>query len=105
MPEAIAERRGATRELYSLDVTLTLVESDDSQIKSSGSVSGRTINLSDSGICILADGFLNCSALALCKISLPFCDIKVPTLMKIRWSRKAGTEHRQQYVAGLQFLL
>jgi hypothetical protein len=105
MKRATVERRKQTRDLYTLDVLITVVPALGSVEPYAHSVSGRTINLSETGICVATDEPLDSAAFALCKISLPFSGTNVPTLMEVRWTQKGVREKSGYYFAGLQFLL
>lgn len=105
MGRALAERRLGIRDPYTLDVTVTIVPALEDGESCQHSVSGRTVNLSDNGICIITHEPLNLAALALCKIAFPFSTANVPTLAQVRWTRDTRREHVGEFIAGLQFLL
>jgi PilZ domain-containing protein len=104
MKRAIAERREASRDPYTVDVTVTVISALGDEMPFPRCVLGRTVNLSKTGICVITEEPLDRAGLALCKIALPFTQASVPTLMQVRWIRKRASE-LNEYLVGLQFLL
>ena len=64
-------------------------------------VLGQVQDISEGGVGIRSDSGIKEDQVVRCNLSLPGVPVRVPTLMRARWSRKAG----KGYVIGLQFLI
>ena len=68
-----------------------------------GIVRGKVQNIGAGGLCLLASHGLAESQLVRGELILPDIPVGIPTLMQVRWIRRATEGPR--YITGLQFLI
>lgn len=100
-----ADRRREKR--YPQDIEVLVRElpgCDDAGSAVSPSIPGRIQNISGNGLCLVT--FQPIRPLAIIRCELPVCnsEIRVPTLMQVRWTRKQ-TRSGDAYISGLEALL
>src|SRR5215813_14256421 len=64
-------------------------------------VRARLQNLSQGGVCLRADHSVKKEQVVRCDLSLPGIPVPIPTLMRVRWTRRV----QQGYMTGMQFLV
>lgn len=105
MRSRITERRRDSRYQESSDILieqLPEVEGDESvrHVR----IPGRIQNIGQGGMCVTTSERLKVSALVRCEIRMYETEIRVPTLMQVRWT-KERSEGQTAFVAGLATLL
>lgn len=68
------------------------------------SISGRSQNISHKGLCIITSGPIRSSSLIRCEIRVCDPDIRIATLMQVRWTRKRNQE-TDGFICGLEAIL
>ena len=63
----------------------------------------RTENISEGGLCLVADQRVRQSSLLCCQFTLSEVPIPIPVLMKVQWVRK--TEGEKTFRIGLKYLI
>ena len=86
---------------FSCKDTDTLPFSTLTVANSNITVLGQVQDISEGGVGIRSDSGIREDQVVRCNLSLSGVPVRVPTLMRARWSRKVG----KGYVIGLQFLL
>src|SRR5262249_40497722 len=64
-------------------------------------VHARLQDLSQGGVCLRADHSVKREQVVRCELSLPGIPVPIPTLMRVRWTRKV----KQGYMIGMQFVV
>ena len=65
---------------------------------------GRSQNISRKGLCIITSEPIRCSSLIRCEIRVCDPDVRIATLMEVRWTRKRNQE-TDVFVSGLEAIL
>src|SRR5262245_53574542 len=58
-------------------------------------------DLSRGGVCLRADHSVKREQIVRCELSLPGIPVAIPTLMRVRWTRRV----KQGYMIGMQFVV
>jgi|ERR1035437_7540841 hypothetical protein len=99
------ERRHDERFPQSLEVTLReLPDADSTEDFESATVSGRILNISQKGVCLITSTPVKRSAILRCEIPICGSQPTVATLMRVRWTRKQDFSP-DSFVSGLEALL
>jgi hypothetical protein len=67
-------------------------------------ISGRTQNISHKGLCIITSEPVRSNALIRCEVRVCNSDIRIPTLMQVRWTRRRAQDSND-FISGLESLL
>jgi hypothetical protein len=67
-------------------------------------IPARVQNVSKGGVCLLSRTKIPRSSLLRCEITIAEVPVAVPTLVRVRWTRKQDMEV-ESYLCGLQFFL
>ena len=67
-------------------------------------ISGRALNLSDTGICLVTSAPISRFSLVRCEIEIGTPQQKIATLMQVRWVH-AHTSSDDSFMSGLQAIL
>jgi hypothetical protein len=64
---------------------------------------GRVQNVSKGGLCLLSQRMIPLSSLLRCEIAIAEVPVAIPTLFRVRWTKKQKVEV-DSYLSGVQFL-
>jgi len=67
-------------------------------------ISGRSQNISHKGLCIITSEPIRSSSLIRCEIRVCDPDVRIATLMQVRWTRKRNQE-TDGFICGLEAVL
>jgi len=99
------ERRNEDRYPQSIDVMVQqLSDTGSSEAVAPSNISGRTQNISHKGLCIITSEPIHSTSLIRCEIRMPNSEIRVATLMQVRWTRKRNQDP-DGFITGLESLL
>jgi len=100
-----SERRREARFPHSLEVMvrqlpqLGSTENPDVEV-----VPGRVQNISQGGVCVVTPSPIETSSVLRCEIAIGDVPLRVPTLMRVRWTRKHNGIP-ESFISGLESLL
>ena len=99
------ERRQEDRYPQSIEVLVQQLPALESAapVKST-TILGRTENISHNGLCIITSEPIQSSSLIRCEIRVCDTDVRVTTLMQVRWTRKRNQDF-DGFISGLEALL
>jgi len=66
-------------------------------------ISGRTQNISHKGLCIITSRPIRIASLIRCEIRVGTPDVRIATLMQVRWTRKRDQDS-DGFISGLESL-
>jgi len=99
------ERRNEDRFPQSIDVTVQqLPDFESSEPFAPIDIPGRTQNISHKGLCIITSKPIRNASLIRCEVRVCNSDVRVPTLMQVRWTRKRDHDS-DGFISGLESLL
>jgi PilZ domain len=99
------ERRQEDRYPQSIDVLLQeLTESESGEAFAPTNISGRTQNVSHKGLCIITSEPIRSASLIRCEIRVCNSEVRVATLMQVRWTRRRNQEP-DGFISGLESVL
>lgn len=97
------ERRQFARFPASLELRARLLTRVDLSRDAEFLVLADTENIGHGGVCVISDTTVPSNSVLRCEMVVPGSSVGVPTLMQVRWTAKAGEDHK--FRIGLQFLL
>jgi hypothetical protein len=86
---------------YSYKEVATLPFSTIYASNSTKAIHAQILDVSQGGVALRGEQSVKENQVVRCTLSLPGVPVRVPTLMRVRWSRKV----RHGYLIGLQFLI
>jgi len=99
------ERRNEDRFPQSIDVTVQqLPDSESGEAIVPLNIFGRTQNISHKGLCIITSEPIRSTSLIRCEVRVCNSDVRIPTLMQVRWTRKRNQDS-DGFISGLESLL
>ena len=98
------DRRRYPRFPHVLDVQAQECPPVDYSGLSKPPIPARVQNVSKGGVCLLSQTKIPRSSLLRCEIAIAEVPVTVPTLVRVRWTRKQDIEV-ESYLCGLQFFL
>lgn len=99
------ERRQEDRFPQSIDVLVQpLPEFDGGEPLAHLNIFGRTQNISHKGLCIITSEPVQSSSLIRCEIRVCNSDVRIATLMQVRWTRQRNKDS-SDFISGLESLL
>jgi len=99
------ERRQEERYPQSIEVLLQeLPEIESRKPFNLIDISGRSQNISHNGLCIITSQPIRSSSLIRCEICVCDPDVRIATLMQVRWTRKRNQE-TDEFISGLEAVL
>lgn len=100
-----SERRREARFPHSFEVMVRqLPQLGAADLPETSTVPGRVQNISQGGVCLVTTSPIEASAVLRCEIAINDVPLRVPTLMRVRWTQKYNA-NPESFISGLESLL
>lgn len=100
-----SERRREARFPHSFEVMVRqLPQLGSTEAPEVETVQGRVQNISQGGVCVVTSSPIETSSVLRCEIAISDVPLRVPTLMRVRWTHKHNAMP-ETFISGLESLL